>query len=210
MDRQRHRRLGRTRPFPPPGPPITSPSERPRRRAHGRARPRAPCVRAKPPFGRCTDFRGTTNLGIRYPVIIDQDRNASGRPTGTPGRSRVAASAGRGSLAPAARSYLRLKLRARLTLWLRPRCGAAAGPSSAGCRAAKQASRCRSAPAQVRWLLAPTEASRQGANLTRSRDTPAERGDYRSSLHPRGFAGASGDHCRDSRHLPWTGVPPHR
>ena len=205
MDRQRHRRLGRPRPFPPPGPPITSPSERPRRRAHGRARPRAPCVRAKPPFGRCTDFRGTTNLGLRYPVIIDQDRNASTRPTGTPGRSRVAASAGRGSLAPAARSYLRLKLRARLTLWQRPRCGAAAGPSSAGCRAAKQASRCRSAAAVGADGGLPPRSQSHSV-----RDTPAERGDYRSSLHPRGFAGASGDHCRDSRHLPWTGVPPHR
>ena len=42
------------------------------------------------------------------------------------------------------------------------------------------------------------------------RDTPAERGDYCSSLHPRRFAGASGDHCRDPRHRRWTGVPPHR
>ena len=42
------------------------------------------------------------------------------------------------------------------------------------------------------------------------RDTPAERGDYCSSLHPRRFAGTSGDHGRDPRHLRRTGVPPHR
>ena len=66
MDRQRRRRPGRTRPFPPPGPPITSPSERPRRRADSRGRFSAPATRAKPPFGRCTDFRCTTNLGVRY------------------------------------------------------------------------------------------------------------------------------------------------
>ena len=66
MDRQCCRRPGRPRPFPPPGPPITSPSERRRRRAHGRDRPRAPCARAKPPCGRCTDVLSTTNLGVRY------------------------------------------------------------------------------------------------------------------------------------------------
>ena len=42
------------------------------------------------------------------------------------------------------------------------------------------------------------------------RDTPAELGDYCSSLHPRRFAGASDDHCRDPRHRRWTGVQPHR
>ena len=66
MDRQRCWRPGRTRPFPPPGPPITSPSERRRRRAHGRGRPRAPCARAKPPCGRCTDVLSTPDLGVRY------------------------------------------------------------------------------------------------------------------------------------------------
>ena len=66
MDRQRCRRPARPRPFPPPGSPITSPSERSRRRADSRGRFSAPAARAKPPFGRCTNFRCTTNLGVRY------------------------------------------------------------------------------------------------------------------------------------------------
>ena len=66
MDRQRGRRPARPRPVPSPGPPITSPSERPRRRAHGRGRSLAPCARAKPPSGRCTDVLSTPDLGVRY------------------------------------------------------------------------------------------------------------------------------------------------
>ena len=42
------------------------------------------------------------------------------------------------------------------------------------------------------------------------RHTPAERGDYCSSLHPRRFAGTSGDHCWDPRHPHRTGVSPHQ